>query len=204
LSVFKRYPLPFLSGCHHHKRRAWAVGSLLTMVVGLGGCSGETQVQQDQGIKGDVEQLLANELASEVGLGKLQAQCDTPPPLAVGKTWGCTGTTSEGAVVQVQASVNGEGRIELLTTNLISELALPQFERDAASNLNNEVGSNLTANSISCGDAPLLLGADMQVDCVVSVPSTGVEYDMVMRITDLDARYFALQVANQPRTTEDD
>ena len=187
MSVRKFFPMGFVSG-------------LLLAALGIVGCSSAAVDQPEAGIKGDVEKLLAGSLAEEAGLGPLSADCDTPPPLEVGQQWKCTGTTSDGGVVEVQASINDEGHIELLTTNLISEVALPQFERVAASNLNNEVGTSLPADSISCGDAPILLGADMEVDCVVSMPSSGLEYDMVMRVTDLDKFYFALQVANEPRS----
>ena len=164
------------------------------------GCSSNAaEVPVAEGPRGDAENMIRGEMASEIGLGPLTAVCEEPPPYAVGTTWACTASTEDGQVITVQGSVNAEGHVEMVTTNLISAPAMLHFEADAAANLNNETGSSLPAESIDCGEAPLVVGADMVVPCLLTIPSSGVVYDLTMRITDIDARHFALQVAEEPR-----
>lgn len=172
---------------------------LMVLAAVVGACSSPPADPVVAGPRADAEQMVVDDLGPALGLGAVVASCEEPPPLAVGARWGCTATSETGQRIDIAGSVNPEGHMELVTTNVISEAALPSFERDAASALNNEVGSSFTADSVDCGQGPLILGSDMAVNCVLIMPSSGVTYDLLMQITDLDARHFALQVADQPR-----
>jgi hypothetical protein len=120
--------------------------------------------------------------------------------LAVGATWQCTAATADQRILNVDAVINQDGRVELATTNLIAAAALPSFERAAAEALNNTVGSRLTEESIDCGDVPVVFGSEQRLlICALLDPDTGLTYDVTLTVTDIEARQFTLVVAAQPR-----
>ena len=170
------------------------------VAVLLGACTSEPEVDALTDPQTLSEQMIAGDLATELGLGPLVGICNDPGRLAVGTTFACTATTEAGDVVQVAGEVNGEGRIELTTTNVVSSWALPSFERDAAAALNNSVGSNFTAESVDCGVASVVLDPDFVLPCALMMPSSGDVFDLTLTITDLDARRFSLLVADAPRS----
>ncbi len=165
----------------------------------LGACTSEPEVDTAADPQTLSEQMIAGDLATALGLGPLVGICNDPGPVAVGTTFACTATTETGDVVQVAGTVNSEGRIELVTTNVVSATALPSFERDAAAALNNSVGSNFTAESVDCGAAAVVLGPEFVLPCALMMPSSGDVFDLTLTITDLDARRFSLVVADAPR-----
>lgn len=179
-----------------------AAMTLVVVVVAIlmSGCTSEPEVDTSADPKGLSEQMIAGELSTELGLGPLVGICNDPGPVAVGSTFACTATTEPGDVVQLSGQVNPEGRIELTTTNVVSSAALPSFEREAAAALNNSVGSNFTAESVDCGVAAVVLGADFVLPCALNMPSSGDVFDLTLTITDLDARRFSLVVGDQPRS----
>lgn len=145
------------------------------------------------------EDMIAGDLATSVGLGPLTPSCNDPGPLTVGVSFTCTATTDPGGVIQIQGSVNGEGHLELMTTNLVSAAALPSFEREVAANLNTSVGSNFTAESVDCGGVAVVLPVDFVLDCALVMPASGEVFDVTLTITNLDARRFSLVVSEFPR-----
>lgn len=173
----------------------------IAMVVALllSSCTTEPQVDTSVDPKVLSEGMIAGDLATQLGLGPLVGICNDPGPVAVGTTFACTATTDPGDVVQLAGVVNQEGRIELITTNVVSSAALPSFEREAAAALNNSVGSNFTAESVDCGVAAVVLGADFVLPCALIMPSSDDVFDLTLTITDLDARRFGLVVGDQPR-----
>jgi hypothetical protein len=145
------------------------------------------------------ESMITGELARQIGLGPLTASCPDPGSLALGSTFGCTATTSTGAVIGIDASVAGDGHLALATNNLITVAALAGFEEAAASALNDEVGSTFAADAVDCGDGPVVLPSDQVLPCALTVASNGEVYDLTLTVTDLDERHFGLVVADQPR-----
>lgn len=155
-----------------------------------------------EGPRAVAESMIAEELASEVGLGPLVGVCSELGPLVIGSSFACTATTGPGDVIQIQGVVNPEGHLQLTTTNLVSIAALPSFERGAAAALNSEVGSDFTAEAVDCGDAAVVLPSDFTMGCALVMPSSGQVFDLTLTITDLDARNFSLVVAENPRPAE--
>ena len=180
--------------------RAPIVLVTVALVLVLAACSSEPEVDTSVDPKTLAEQMIAGELATNIGLGPLTGVCSDPGPLAVGSAFGCTATTEQGQVIQVAGAVNSEGRLQLTTSNLVSAAALPSFERDAAAALNNSVGSNFTADAVDCGNTSLVLPADFVMGCALKQPASGEVFDLTLTITNLDARTFSLVVGDLPRS----
>jgi len=147
------------------------------------------------------DEMIVGDLAPTLGLGPLTSTCPDPGELAPDTTFVCSATTEEGQVIQVEAVVNAEGRLQLTTANVVSSAALPSFERGVAAMLNDSVGSNFTAESVDCGPTAVVLPPDLTMGCALVMPASGEVFDVTMTVTDLDERHFSLVVADQPRTT---
>ncbi|MEM8926353.1 MAG: hypothetical protein AAGD35_22840 [Actinomycetota bacterium] len=146
--------------------------------------------------------MITGDLATTLGLGPLLPACDDPGVYSAETVFACTASTQTGQVINVHASVNADGRLSLATTNVISAPALPSFEREVASILNNNVGSNFTAEAIDCGPSAVVLPPDLSMTCALVMPSSGEIFDVTLMITDLEGRAFALQVADVPRSAQ--
>jgi hypothetical protein len=165
-------------------------------------CSSSAEAPANADGKSLAESMIANELAASVDLGPLVAACDEPGPLALGTTFSCEATRTAdppGQPIEIEATVNPDGHLGLVTLNLIAGPAIPSFERQAAAQLNESVGSNFTADSVDCGDTAVVLPADAVMQCALIMPSSGQVFDLALAITDLDGRVFALDVADTPR-----
>ncbi|MCP3992653.1 MAG: hypothetical protein GY724_26520 [Actinomycetia bacterium] len=171
----------------------------------LTGCSSsEPEVSTDDQPGSLAEEMITGELATTVGLGPLTSTCNTPPVLAIDTTFECTAMTEAGEVIQIHGSVNPEGKLALVTTNLVSAPALPSFEREVAAILNDSVGSNFTAASVDCGSTAVVLPADFVMGCALVMPASREIFDVTLTISDLDQRTFSLLVSDQPRVAVDE
>ncbi len=144
--------------------------------------------------------MVADTMAEALGLGDLRPTCDDVADPQVGVTFECTAITDEQRTVWLDGQINAEGKIELVTRNVIRAEALPSFELAAAEALNFSVGTSLTEGDIGCGDQPVVLGSDQVMVCAVTDPNTDEVFDVTMTMTDLEARRFSLVVSEDPRT----
>ncbi|MGF1600386.1 MAG: hypothetical protein ACFCVK_26395 [Acidimicrobiales bacterium] len=177
-----------------------AILILVAVALGAGACSSSPPAGEPAiDARGEAESMIGGELATTIGLGPLTGECGDPGPLGVGVTFACTATTEPGQTIDVAATVNAEGHLELTTRNLISAAALPSFERQAAAVMNDTVGSNFTVDSVDCGNTAMVLPPDFTLMCALVMPASGEVFDLTLTITDLDARNFSLVVGDQPR-----
>lgn len=154
------------------------------------------------GAQTKAETMIAGEMATAIGLGPLTPACSVPGALDIGVSFSCTAartTQPPGDPIQITGTINPDGHLGLVTSNLISAAALPSFERQAASQLNESAGANFTAESVDCGNNAVVLGADKVLRCALIMPASGQVYDLDLAVTDLDGRHFALKVADAPR-----
>ncbi len=177
-----------------------------TTTIGLvaSGCSAgaPTPSATTNGAQTRAETMIAGELATAIGLGPLTPACTVPGALDIGVSFTCTAartTQPPGDPIQITGTINPDGHLGLVTSNLISAAALPSFERQAASQLNESAGANFTADSVDCGNTAVVLGADKVLRCALIMPASGQVYDLDLAVTDLDGRHFALKVADAPR-----
>lgn len=172
------------------------------VAVLIAGCSGGDEAQPAAPGSDPAQvatSMIETTMAARLDIGPLNAGCNDPGPLAVGASFTCAATTETGNPVDVVAAVAGDGHLQLTTTNVIRADALPGFEREAASMLNQSEGTNFTAEAVDCGDATVVLGDDMVLACGLAMPVSGDVYDLTLTITNIDLRHFALAVAPQAR-----
>ncbi|MFV0258530.1 MAG: hypothetical protein ACK5PP_08810 [Acidimicrobiales bacterium] len=183
-------------------RRALLPAVLAVAAMVAAGCSGDGEPEPVAAGTDPAQvatSMIETTMAARLDIGPLDGGCDEPGPLAVGSTFRCAAVTETGEPVDVVAAVAGDGHLQLTTTNVIRADAVPAFERQAASMLNQYEGTNFTAEAVDCGDGTVVLGDDMVLGCGLSMPVSGDVYDLTLTITNLDARHFALAVAPTPR-----
>jgi hypothetical protein len=171
-------------------------------LAGIGAACGDTaRPTSAQGGPALAQQLITGQLAGEVGLGALQAECPDPGPLSVGTTFTCTATTTAqpgDAPIRVHVAVRPDAHLALTTLNLIVPAALPAYRRDAATQLTQAIGTEVAADAVDCGQAALVVPDDGHLVCTVTV--AGRAYDLQLVISDVNARRFTAEVADPPRT----
>ena len=168
----------------------------------LAACSSPEPGEESEGESPSLAQeMIEGELATTIGLGPLTSDCATPAVLAIDSVFDCTATTATGEAIQIQGSVTPEGKLTLVTTNLVSAAALPGFEREVAAILNDSEGTNFTAESVDCGATAVVLPPDFVMGCALVMPASAEVFDVTLTITDLDGRLFGLLVSDQPRTS---
>lgn len=176
----------------------------IALALVAAGCSGggDTDPEAAPAERSLAERMITDDLATDVGLGPLAPSCNDPGVYAADTAFTCTALTGPGDVINVHGSVNGDGHLNLATTNVIRAAALASFELEVAALLNNTVGSNLTADAVDCGSTAIVLAADLEMTCALVMPASGQIFDVTLTITDLEGRKFALRVADEPRNIE--
>ncbi len=177
---------------------------LIAVALLAAGCSGGGDTDGDAAPSEQslAETMITGDLATGVGLGPLAPSCNDPGVYAADTAFTCTALTGPGDVINVHGSVNGEGHLNLATTNVISAAAIPSYEREVAALLNNSVGANLTAEAVDCGSTAIVLPGDLVTTCALIMPASGQIFDVTLSITDVEGRKFSLRVADEPRNLE--
>jgi hypothetical protein len=179
-------------------RSASAVVAVV-VVFGLSGCRSSADDQVTPTPRQVSESLIRSTVSDQLDLGPLAPSCPEVQPVGVGATWECTATTEDQRLVALNGQVDGEGRVRVVTTNVISAAALPGFERVAAETLNADFGSSLTVDDIDCGDRSVVFGEDRSMVCGLFDPDTQQIYDATLTVFDIETRRFEIAVAAEPR-----
>ena len=161
-------------------------------------CSSSDDDDQPLTIRTTAEEMIAGPVADQAGLGPLTAACPDVA-VAVGTAFDCTATTEDQRTVAIGGVINDQGRVELITRNVITSGALPSFERAAAQALNDTVGSRLADDAVDCGEQTVVFGQEQVMVCALLDPHTQKTFDITLTIADIEARQFSLVVADEPR-----
>ena len=193
-----------MAGMRATSRAAWFVVALFALVaVSCRSAPEEEEVAPT--IRMSTEALIEAEVTTPAGLGELTAACPEidATTAGVGTSFQCTATTDAQQVLDVIATIDDQGRVQINTTNLIVGPAVPSFERAAVDALNEAVQSNLDYSAIDCGEETVVLppgqNGERLMVCALFDPLTEATYDVSLSITDVEARQFSLVVADQPR-----
>lgn len=107
--------------------------------------------------------LIAGELADQVGLGKLDPMCNDLPDLSAGVTFTCTAATTNGQLIEFDGGVESEG-IWLEPANVVLAAVVAESFFETYNESYPEDG--LTLEGVNCGDGSVVLIAK-QMTCTV-------------------------------------
>jgi hypothetical protein len=144
------------------------------------------------------KELIEGELAAQLGLGEITAECEAPPNRDAGTTFSCTSATDHGEVLWL-ATMEDESTVNVESTNVLSDANVTDLETETVALLEEELQATLGPGSIECGQGPIVLGVDLTLVCAGTEPTTGDVYDVTIQITDVETGAFNVEVADTPR-----
>ena len=145
------------------------------------------------------ERLIEGDLAAQNELGELTATCDEPADEEAGTTFECTSTGELGEIAWL-TTIEQDDKIAVKSTNLVTADALEDLEDAAVGVLEEQIGGEIGAENLECGDGPVILDADGATLCALTDPSSPQDvYDATLFVTDVDSGEFRIEVADVPR-----
>lgn len=145
--------------------RSPALVALLGLAILVSACSGSASFSiGGQTVEEAAEELIAGDLAEQIGLGALIPDCPAVDDPEVGTTFACTATTADGQIITIDGVVDREDHIDLKATNLV---AGPPIEQQLAETLQTQnPDAGLTADGVDCGGEVIVL-VDQQLTCEI-------------------------------------
>ena len=136
------------------------------MALVAAACSGSASFSiGGQSVEEAAEELIAGELAEQIGLGELTPSCPAVEDPEVGVTFSCTATTPDGLTIEFAGVVDREDHINVEATNLVSGPEIEQRFYETLNAQNPDAG--LTPDGVDCGGDVIVL-VDEQLTCDVS------------------------------------
>lgn len=166
-------------------RRAVCLSLVVGAAMSMAGCSGSFSIG-GQPVHEAAEELIAGDLADQLGLGELTPTCDEVEDPGVGTTFTCTATTSDGRVVEFDGVVDREDHINIESTNVVSGPVIEQALYEALNNDNPAAG--LSPDGVDCGGEKIIL-VNQQMTCEVN-PAAGEAGTVTVTLTDVDSGDF--------------
>jgi hypothetical protein len=170
--------------------------SLFVLALVVSGCSFSASVGGTP--KSAAVEVIEGDLATELSLGEIEAECGEPPNDDEGSTFLCT-SESESGLVRWEATVVDEDTVNVQSLNVLVDDDVVALEVAAAGEIEQVVGVPLGTENFECDDAPVVLGAADEVVCALSDPANGDVYDTTLTITDMSSGAFEFEVAEEPR-----
>ncbi len=174
--------------------RAVAV-SLLVLALAASGCSFSASVGGSP--SSAAEEVIEDDLAADLGLGEVTAECGEPPNEDEGSSFPCTSETDQG-VVRWEATIVEDDTVNVQSVNVLVDDDVVALEEAAAEEIEQVVGVPLGSENFDCGAVPVVLGPDDEVVCALTDPANGDIYDTTVTITDMATGAFEFEVAEEP------
>lgn len=173
--------------------RWWAgpLAGVVAMAALAAGCGGD--------VENTAIDLIEGEIADQIGLGDLDAECPENDGLEVGDTFSCTATLPDGRIVSFEGELDREDHIFVAPTNVIASETLPDLEELLAGEVASTIDVPVSADQVDCGPDAVVLDPDGVMVCAITDTDTGDVYDLTITWTDLSAVEFSWELAAEPR-----
>ena len=151
-------------------------------------------------IENATEDLIEDEIADQIDLGELDANCTKPASEDVGTRFLCTATTTDGQTIEFQAEIDEEGAFAE-TTNLVVASKLTEVEAVILAEIEQLSGLDLADDALECGSKSVIVDAQNQIVCAVTDPLGDVfDTTITFKGLDTDNVTFDFEVAPDPRS----
>jgi len=179
------------------KRTVKVLAVVGAIVVITSACSGSFSFTiGGQSPEAAAADLIEGDLADQLGVA-LTASCDELEDPGEGDTFTCTGTTDDGRVVDFDIEI-GDDEVIADSVNLLVANRVPELEQSVLDALAAEVGEELPAGSLDCGDGPIIVPPDKTFVCRLSDEASDAVFDTTITITDQATWSFDIEVAAEP------
>ena len=142
---------------------------------------------------------IENIIASQIGLGPLNAQCSAVDGLVFGDEFDCTAETEDGQIVLFKGRVNDGAIIDVQTLNVLTADILGAVEV-AATDVLIEDGLDVALGGLECGNASLVFDPlqTLALACRVLHPLTGRVHAATVTVVNASTARVTVEVAEEP------
>ena len=165
------------------RRRVVALIVLAVIAMLAASCGSASFSIGGKSVEEAAEELIAGDLADQLGLGALTPDCPAVEDPEVGTTFQCTATTPDGATIEFDGVVSSEDIVNVQATNVAEGAILEQGVAATFNAQNPDAG--VTADDVACGGDKVVV-VDRQVICEVTPPN-GPTQTATLTINDLAA-----------------
>ncbi len=160
-----------------HFRAPFVAVAAAALALVAAACSG------DPALTG--EAVIESELADQIGLGELTAECEEPENREVGTEFACSATTEDGQRIEIVSQFDAEDEIFVFPTNVLPGEDVPIVRARVAELLGPEVGAVIDPDDIDCGGPnTVVLDGSGSFECVITQVSTGDRYPLTITLTE--------------------
>lgn len=174
------------------------IAMLLVTVASTPSCGGQLPLisADDRRYLDAGEALIEGELADDIGLGSLEADC-RGRSLDPGATFDCTARSSRGPAIDFVGTISADGEgVDLASTNLLLAHQVEEIERFAAELISGETGVPLGDGHFECSDNSVVVGADHTIDCLVTDPADTTIHTVTVAIEDFQTLSITVDVGD--------
>ena len=178
--------------------RTWTMLWLGALGLILAGCSGSFSFggSADDDFLDAGTDLIEGELAEEIGLGALDAEC-SGTDLAPGDTFTCTARAGDLSPIRFVGTIDADGGgVNVSSSNLLLASQVEEVESFAASLIADQTAVPISPDDFECGDTSLVVENGDVLACVLMDPTDGTRYDAPVTVEDLDSMSVVVNVGD--------
>lgn len=131
------------------------------------------------------EEVIEGDLAEQIGITDVEADCEVETSRDVGTTFTCTSTSNIGDI-EYRATIEEDDTVFVEPTNVLSPDNISAIEANTP--------------GVDCGDGAVVVGSDDTLTCAYTDPGDGLVYDVFIQFTDLTAGLYDITQADTPRS----
>ncbi len=184
-------------------RRAFVgvrVAALAALIIAVAtGCSGSLDFFSSAGDAAFLEageELIEGQLAEDIGLGPLTAEC-TGKSLGAGDTFTCSGSPGELTPIEFIGTIDDDEETVVITsTNLLLAAQVEEVESFAAGLLQAQTTRTVSPEDFECADTSVIISSGDVLDCVVTDPTDGTVFEAPVTIDNLEDLAITVNIGN--------
>lgn len=118
---------------------------------------------------------IEGDVADQIGVDDLTAECEEPADDAVGTTFACTAEHPDGEI-RITSEIVEDDEVNVQTLNLLVPEDMPMLEESASQALSESTGAALAPEALDCGDGAVIVSAGPELVCAYTADD-GAVYD---------------------------
>ena len=140
---------------------------ILVLALVASACSASFSIG-GQSVEEAATELIEGELAEQIALGPLNANCPEVEDPDIGTEFACSATTADGETIDFAGIVDREDHIDVTSVNLIAARAIPAYESAGIDLVNQQSGSTLDVTAMDCPEVSYVFNEGRTMECTLT------------------------------------